>query len=248
MEWPIRDVARATGLSSRALRHYEQIGLLHPSRTAANGYRFYGDAEIAQIYRILSLRALGLPLETIRQTADDELALPDAMESHLALLKESLEMLTSKIANVERTLNALRKCASMSIDDVFSGSHGDSHESEVRNRWGNAAWEHSARRRASMSDAELARDDKTSRDVNASLRRAAEEGADPSGTRFQAAVTAHHQWVTEQWGGRSPTAESYAGLAAMYAADPRFAVVYGGEEMATSIRDAILVWIPENLE
>ncbi|PPF61937.1 hypothetical protein C5E11_13245 [Clavibacter michiganensis] len=38
-EWPIKEVARATGLTSRTLRHYEQIGLLHPLRVASNGYR-----------------------------------------------------------------------------------------------------------------------------------------------------------------------------------------------------------------
>lgn len=56
-EWPIAEVARAAGVTSRTLRHYESIGLLHPARVAANGYRFYGEDEIARLYRILALRA-----------------------------------------------------------------------------------------------------------------------------------------------------------------------------------------------
>jgi DNA-binding transcriptional MerR regulator len=74
-EWPIKDVARATGLTSRTLRHYEQIGLLRPSRVASNGYRFYGDAELSRLYRILSLRALEVPLADIRIALGDDASL-----------------------------------------------------------------------------------------------------------------------------------------------------------------------------
>ena len=59
-EWPIRDLAKATGLTSRTLRHYEQIGLLLPLRVASNGYRFYGDAEISRLYRIRLIRSEGV--------------------------------------------------------------------------------------------------------------------------------------------------------------------------------------------
>ncbi|RCS99385.1 MerR family transcriptional regulator [Brevibacterium aurantiacum] len=71
-EWPIRDVSRVTGVTSRALRHYEQIGLLRPSRVAENGYRLYGDAELSRLYRILSLRSLELPLATIQIALEDD--------------------------------------------------------------------------------------------------------------------------------------------------------------------------------
>ena len=82
-EWPIRDVARATGLTSRTLRHYEQIGLLHPSRVASNGYRFYGETELSRLYKILSLRALELPLATIQIALDDDESLEETIQSHL---------------------------------------------------------------------------------------------------------------------------------------------------------------------
>ena len=78
-EWPIRDLAKATGLTSRTLRHYEQIGLLLPLRVASNGYRFYGDAEISRLYRILSLRAIELPLATIQLALDNKTSLADAI-------------------------------------------------------------------------------------------------------------------------------------------------------------------------
>ncbi|MFV0254060.1 MAG: MerR family transcriptional regulator, partial [Beutenbergiaceae bacterium] len=116
-EWPIRDVARATGLTSRTLRHYEQIGLLYPSRVASNGYRFYGEAELARLYQILSLRALELPLATIQVALDDDESLEDAIRSHLSLLQERRDRTTQQIALVQQALAAVQKGNTMTIED-----------------------------------------------------------------------------------------------------------------------------------
>lgn len=246
-EWPIRDLARATGLTSRTLRHYEQIDLLRPSRVAGNGYRFYADAEVARLYRILSLRALGLPLAGIRLALDDETSLASAIESHLALLEERRDHTIHQIAVVRDTLDAVRKGRSMSIDDVFSGVDPRRYETEVRERWGDDAWERSARRRADLTDEQREADDRRSVDVNAALRAAADAGDDPSGARFQALVADHHRWVAEQWGGRSPDRAAYTGLAEMYVTDARFAAVYGGVPNAEVIRAAIHLWSRDHL-
>ncbi len=41
VEYPIAEVARLAGTTSRTLRHYGEVGLLEPSRIGANGYRLY---------------------------------------------------------------------------------------------------------------------------------------------------------------------------------------------------------------
>lgn len=41
MEWSTHQVVEATGITSRTLRHYDQIGLLPPTRTGAGGLRYY---------------------------------------------------------------------------------------------------------------------------------------------------------------------------------------------------------------
>lgn len=193
-EWPIRDLANATGLTSRTLRYYEQIGLLLPSRVAGNGYRFYGEAEISRLYRILSLRALGVPLADIRRTLDDEASLADAIETHLALLEERRDRTTEQIAAVRHTLDTAKKGETMSINEVFAGLDQSQYETEVRTRWGDAAWERSAKRRSDMTGEQREADEKRSLDVNAALRRAAENGEDPNGARFHSLVADHHRW------------------------------------------------------
>jgi DNA-binding transcriptional MerR regulator len=68
VEWTIRDVAAATGLTSRALRPFEQI-------------RFYDDRELARLYRMLSLRALDLPLAEIQKGLDNDGDIAAAMRA-----------------------------------------------------------------------------------------------------------------------------------------------------------------------
>jgi MerR family transcriptional regulator, thiopeptide resistance regulator len=247
-EWPIKDVAQATGLTSRTLRHYEQIGLLRPSRVASNGYRFYGDAELSRLYRILSLRALELPLATIQIVLDDETSLADAIESHLALLEERRDRTNQQIAVVRDTLDTVKKGHTMTIEEVFAGVDQSQYEAEVRARWGDEAWEHGANRRDQMSEEQRRSDDERSLDINAALRTAADASEDPTATRFQELIADHYRWVTEYWGGRKPDHDAYTGLSEMYVADVRFAATYGGQKNAETIREAMRIWIAANLE
>jgi len=57
-------VARATGVSERLLRYYEERRLLRPTRLAS-GYREYSEADVAAVRNIRSLLAAGLPVRVI---------------------------------------------------------------------------------------------------------------------------------------------------------------------------------------
>ena len=66
MEYSIQELSRLSGVTTRTLRWYDQIGLLKPSRVADNGYRYYGPAEVDRLQDILYYRALGVALAQIR--------------------------------------------------------------------------------------------------------------------------------------------------------------------------------------
>ena len=90
MEQPldIRDVARRTGLTSRALRFYEARGLLKPLRTYS-GRRIYGRGELERIQQILALKRAGLSLAQIgRLTAHGTLDLGSLVEAQLNIIEE----------------------------------------------------------------------------------------------------------------------------------------------------------------
>jgi DNA-binding transcriptional MerR regulator len=63
--WRIGEVATATGLTVRALHHYDQIGLVVPSGRTAGGHRLYTSADLAVLYQVTAMRQLGLSLDQV---------------------------------------------------------------------------------------------------------------------------------------------------------------------------------------
>ena len=90
--WKIGELARRTGLTVRTLHHYDAIGLLSPAERSGGGHRVYGEADVGRLYRIVSLRSLGFPLDAIAAALDEETFDPRAaVEDHLARLEAQME-------------------------------------------------------------------------------------------------------------------------------------------------------------
>jgi DNA-binding transcriptional MerR regulator len=110
MEYPldIRDVARSTGLSSRALRFYEARGLLNPLRTHT-GRRLYGRAELERIQQILALKRAGLSLAQIgKLTARGSMDFAAVIQAQLEIIKErklELEQAKELLLNVKSRID-----------------------------------------------------------------------------------------------------------------------------------------------
>ncbi len=62
----VGEVARRTGLTPKALRHYDRLGLLSPAQVSADGYRWYGQDQVATARYVARLRALDVPLDVVR--------------------------------------------------------------------------------------------------------------------------------------------------------------------------------------
>ncbi|PQA39058.1 Cu(I)-responsive transcriptional regulator [Amnimonas aquatica] len=58
--------ARATGLSAKMIRYYEDIGLLPASPRTASGYRHYSQADLDSLRFVRHARELGFPIDSIR--------------------------------------------------------------------------------------------------------------------------------------------------------------------------------------
>jgi DNA-binding transcriptional MerR regulator len=87
--WKVGALAKATGLTVRALHHYDRIGLLSPSVRTAAGHRMYTADDVARLYRISLLRRLGFPLGQITSVLEDpEWQLAAAVQRHLKHTQE----------------------------------------------------------------------------------------------------------------------------------------------------------------
>ncbi len=94
------EAARQLGVSPKALRLYEQRGLVALVRTMA-GWRAYGPGEMARAAEVVALRALGLSLAQVaRVLAGDPASLKAALAAHQATLEGQLRQLAGTVEKV----------------------------------------------------------------------------------------------------------------------------------------------------
>ena len=96
------EAARRLGVSVKALRLYEQRGLIAPARTAA-GWRAYGPDEMARVAEIVALRELGLNLSQVaRVLGGDSESLEPALAAHQTALEGRVHQLVDAVDKVRR--------------------------------------------------------------------------------------------------------------------------------------------------
>lgn len=96
----IGELAGATGTTARALRHYEQAGLISSQR-APNGYRVYDERAVVRVRNIRYLLAAGLTLDDVRvflPCLDGNVAAAPPSEQGLRVASERLAVLNDRIA------------------------------------------------------------------------------------------------------------------------------------------------------
>lgn len=265
-DWSIQEIARLAGTTSRTLRHYDDVGLLPPSRIAHNGYRHYDEAALVRLQRILLLRELGLGLPQIAEVlgpstgsgaqAAGRQSEESALETHLALLREEQNRLARQIASVENTINTLKGGEELMAENMFDGFDHTQYREEVEERWGRKAYADSDRWWRGMTDAERADWQQRVSDLGRDWIAAAESGIDPASAEAQDVARRHVEWLTGIPG--TPASlpggdvSGYViGLGEMYVADPRFGANYatsaGGTQGAEFVRDALRIYAEGNL-
>lgn len=131
----IGDAAAAAGTTPRALRFYEQRGLLPPPTRTRTGQRTYGAADVARVRVIRELLSLGLTIDDVATLADrlhllDGDALPtDTVPAHVRLPEAAetfhrrLAAIDEQIARLVRLRELLSTCHAQLID-VPAGDGG----------------------------------------------------------------------------------------------------------------------------
>ncbi|MCD8141763.1 MAG: MerR family transcriptional regulator [Clostridiales bacterium] len=94
----INEAEALVGITRKNIRFYEQEGLLTPRRNQANGYRDYGEEDVARLQQIKLLRKLGMPLSDIRRVLSGEQTLTVALNRHGAALRRERARLEQSLA------------------------------------------------------------------------------------------------------------------------------------------------------
>ena len=268
MLWSITEVARMSGVSSRTLRHYDEIGLLPPARVADNGYRYYARAELLRLQQILLLRELGLGLADIASILDSQLDAVQALRAHHRRLLAERDRLTVLARTVARTIDELSTGEPASDGSPTNEPPTNKPRSaEPRSQEGTTMdrinrpenlfegfdpsvfddearerwpeeWEQSRAVTATMTEADTER---LQRELTAAMIRMAElmlAGAAVDSPPVQAEIDATYRFVSRFW---TPDATAFTNLGRMYVEDERFRANYDriAEGLAEFYRDAM---------
>lgn len=215
----VGELAALTGITVRTLHHYDEIGLVTPSRRSPQGHRLYDDDDVVRLQQVLVLRALGLSLEAIADALSDRTDRAALLREHRAALVAKRGELDAMLAAIEHTLSTLER--PMTTDDLRQMFDFDPsiYEAEAEQRWGDN-YKESARRTKGYGKAEWAQIAAEATAINERFVALMTEGAPPADPRVQAAVAAHRDHITRWF--YPCSAEIHRGLGEMYVADERF--------------------------
>lgn len=114
----IGDFSRMTYLTVKALRHYQDVGILEPwSIDEASGYRSYHVSQVPVAQVVRRLRDLDMPLESVRAVveAPDVDARNRAISEHLARMEKHLSETRSAVASLRSLLEVPRAAREVAI-------------------------------------------------------------------------------------------------------------------------------------
>lgn len=144
--WKVGELARATGLTIRALHHYDEIGLLVPARTES-GHRVYGPAEVERLYRVLALRGVGMALDDIAAALDDDgVSLIETVRRHVAVVEREIDRRRRLLDRLRDMLEAMERSPVPPVDELIGAVEAMSvveatiEDVVTRDRW-DVAWE-----------------------------------------------------------------------------------------------------------
>lgn len=243
----VKQVAKASGVSVRALHHYDHIGLLKPD-VGDNGYRYYGQVELLRLQHILFYRELGLPLAKISRILDDP-----AFDTRAALIdlrrrvNEEIAQRRDLAQTIDRTLALLDAGDPVDERRLFSGVSPEKQaawEAEMVARFGDpaeAAIRDATAAMQSLSPTEMLDFKAEIEVIHREFVTLIEAGGTSSSPAAQALTARHYQWVCRSW---RPDPEAYASLGLLYASHSDFRSMYDAlhPHMAVFLADAMAAY------
>ena len=130
----VQQVSKLTGISVRTLHHYDQIGLLKPTKVTESGFRLYDETALKRLQAILFFRELEFPLKQIGESLDRPgFDFSSALADQIRLLELRAEQLQKLISHARQ----IQKTGVIPMDfSAFDRSKQASYAAEAKKRWG----------------------------------------------------------------------------------------------------------------
>jgi DNA-binding transcriptional MerR regulator len=215
----VGELARETGLTVRTLHHYDEIGLLSPSRRSESGYRLYGREDIARLQQIRSLRQLGFPLDEIRSLLDGSGLSPlQIVELHLRRLREGLALQQTLVERLEALSARLAADEEPGQAELVRAIEVMTMTEQVNKYYTPEQLEQLERRRHIVGEDRIREVEAEWPQLMAEMRAELERGTDPADARVQELARRWKALVEEFTGGDPEIRDS---LQRMYGGEPQ---------------------------
>ena len=232
------------GVTPRTLHHYDEIGLLKPSRIGDNGYRYYGEESLLKLQQILFYRELDFPLDDIRKIMGRrDFDVLSALETHKESLTRQMERTKRLLVTVDNTINHIKGEKLMSQKGLFEGFSEEEQEKYALEaeqlydpetvRESNRKWKAYS---AGKKEAILAEGKTVYLDMIAAMPKGA------SSAEVQAIVERWRKHMDYFW---TPNLEQLLGLANGYNDDPKFKANFDKmhPQLAEFMLEAVTVYV-----
>ncbi|PIV33345.1 MAG: hypothetical protein COS34_08245 [Lysobacterales bacterium CG02_land_8_20_14_3_00_62_12] len=121
---PIGQIAERSGVSAKALRLYEQRGLLKPCTHSVAGYRLYGPEALRRLMQIVLLKRSGFTLTQIGELlVRDAAAAAPLLAARIATLERDLLDRTQALASLRRMQQRMGSASNLTLDQLLESIH-----------------------------------------------------------------------------------------------------------------------------
>lgn len=233
----VHEVSKISGVSIRALHHYDNIGLLPATEVTDAGYRLYDDAALERLQHILLFKELEFSLKEIREILDS----PDFDRGRA--LEQQIHLLELRKEHIQNLIDLAWGIKAIGVKNMsfeaFDTRKIDEYAAEAKASWGKTdAYKEYERKSAGRSKETMQKLNVEMMEIFAEFGRM--KGQDPEGEEAARLAKKLQDFITENF--YTCTDEILQGLGEMYAGSGDFTANIdkaGGEGTAAFVNKAI---------
>lgn len=229
MAYTVKKLAQISGVSTRTLRFYDEIGLLKPAFYGDNQYRYYEEEQLLMLQQILFFRELEFPLGDIQRIlSSNDFDKIESLKTHRSILQSGLEKTETLIKTIDKTISHIRGKLIMRDAEMYDGfdlqkqqehekymlDSGIISQQQIDDSWNKVSHWKKPQWEQFKNEGEQ---------LNQDLVQALKQGFEPESDETQQLIHRHYNWVNHFW---TPTQETYIALSKMYLDHPDYRLFY----------------------
>lgn len=135
----IKDMAARLHITPRAIRYYEEKGLIHPKKADESGYRHFSEEDVWRLQTIITLREVGMPIEDIRelleQQKEEEGSLLHYLELQRSFMYSRWVEMSKAISTTEAMIERVKRDQRIDPGALYELAEANKRLRQTRDNW-----------------------------------------------------------------------------------------------------------------